>query len=170
MSPSGLETGRLPVQYHHCSFEARSKDVRQYHAVGGNPTVPLPPPPVHDRSGDVRPETVCNRLSFKAWWEILIAVLKYLDDNVIHEKLCFNGLVIDENRQKIARATRLQNLFRRITVFAEALGMKVNASKTVALCVSDARTYEPVAFMEDSNGNKVFSQEKMKVLGITFSK
>lgn len=63
----------------------------------------------------------------------MLSVLKYVNDNVLHEKLCLAGLVIDENGQKRARAVRTQNLFRQIVRIAKSIGMKVNASKTKLL-------------------------------------
>ena len=110
-----------------------------------------------------------NRPGFKAWEHFPISVLKYVDDNVLFEKICMDGLVIDKNGRKRARAIRTQNLFQQITRIAESLGMKVNSSKTMLLCVSDSRTYEASAFIEDAGGNKIESTDKLKILGLHFS-
>ena len=96
-------------------------------------------------------------------------MLKYVDDNILHEKLCLDGLVIDENGRKRARAVRSQNLFRQIVRLAELMGMKVNSSKTRVLCISDSRTYEVAAFLEDGEGNLIESVDRLKVLGVHFS-
>ena len=55
----------------------------------------------------------------KAWQVIRLSVLKYMDDNILHEKLCMDSLVVDENRMKVdenrmkrAMATRSSNLFK----------------------------------------------------------
>ena len=110
-----------------------------------------------------------DRPGFKAWESLVLAVLKYVDDNIIHEKLCMDGLVIDENGEKRARAIRTQNLFRQITRIAELMGMKVNTDKTMVLCVSDSRTYQAKAFIEDTDGKLVESVDHLKILGIHFS-
>ena len=96
--------------------------------------------------------------------------LKYVDDNIIHEKVCMDGLVIDKNGEKKARATRSQNLFRQITRIAESLGMKVNSDKTMVLCISDSRTYKALAYIEDANGVRIDSTEALKILGLSFSR
>ena len=52
---------------------------------------------------------------------------------------------------------------------AESMGMKVNSSKIMLLCVSEARTYEAAAFIEDALGNNVESVKSLKILGVHFS-
>ena len=47
------------------------------------------------------------------------------------------------------------------------MGVKVNATKTGLLCISDSRTYEAAAFIKDING--VESGVRMKVLGVHFT-
>ena len=69
----------------------------------------------------------------------------------------------------VLRALRSENLFNRITFIAESKGMRVNDSKTVLLCISDARTYEPVAYIVDRSGNRILPNERMKILGVNFS-
>ena len=80
-----------------------------------------------------------------------------------------DGLVIDKNGKKIARATRSQNLFRQITRIAELLGMRVNSDKTMVLCISDARTYRTAAFIEDVNGVRIDFVGALKIIGLHFS-
>ena len=96
-------------------------------------------------------------------------MLKYVDDNIIHEKLCFDGAVIDAEGKKVVHAIRTQNLFRQITAIAESMGMKVNSLKTQMLCISDAKTYHPEAYIEDVNHQTITSTDKMKILGVNFS-
>ena len=150
------------------SFEAASKDIRQYPLIGGGDGQEGPPP-AHDSSLNLRPEKEYDRPGFRAWESFLLSVLKYVDDNIIHEKFCMDGLIIDENGQKNARATRSQNLFRQITRIAELLGMKVNADKTMLLCISDSRTYKASAYIENADGVKIQSGEALKILGLNFS-
>ena len=80
-----------------------------------------------------------------------------------------DGLVIDENGEKQARATRSKNLFRQITRIAELLGMKVNSDKTLMLCVSDAKTYRATVFIETTEGERVYSSSELKILEMHFS-
>ena len=93
-----------------------------------------------------------------------LSILKYVNDNVIHEKLCYDGY-----GKKVARAIRSQNLFRHITRQAESMGMVVNSAKTMLLCISDSRTYHAEAFIEDEEDTRIESGSSMKVLGINFS-
>ena len=151
------------------SFEAASRDIVSYPLIGGG-SAELAPPPEHDRSLDTRPEREYDRPGFKAWESLLLSVLKYVDDNIIHEKVCMDGMVIDENGEKKARATRSQNLFRQITRIAELLGMKVNADKTMVLCISDSRTYKATAYIEDASGTRISSVDALKILGLNFSR
>ena len=85
------------------------------------------------------------------------------------KNFCMDGLVIDKNGRKRASATRSQNLFWQISRIAEMLGMKVNNDKTKLLCVSESRTYEAAAFIEDVNGKVIESESNMKILGLHFS-
>ena len=147
------------------SFEAGSRDVERYKTVGGGAPTPCQP---HDRSLDEPVLSAHDRPGFKAWEDILLTMLKYLDDNIIHEKLFMDGHVIDENGMKQAHAVRSANLFRQITLIAESLGMRVNSSKTMVLCVSDSRTYKAAAYLTDPQGNEIESLDNLKILGIHF--
>ena len=148
-------------------FEAASADVVFYDTIGGSGQAG--PYPGHDPDLDMPPVTPYDRPGFKAWEDLLLTVLKYVDDNIILEKLSFDPLVIDENGKKVARATRSQNLFRQICRVAESMGMSVNSAKTLIMCISDARTYQAEAFIEDAEGNRTNSAPAMKVLGVHFS-
>ena len=150
------------------SFEAASKDIVDYPIIGGGKLQP-DPPPRHDKNLNAPVAREYDRPGFKAWEGLLLSVLKYVDDNIIHEKICMDGLVIDENGEKKVRATRSQNLFRHIIRVAEMMGMKVNADKTMVLCISDSRTYKAKAFIEDSNRVRVDSVSTLKVLGLHFT-
>ena len=150
------------------NFETASKDIAPCEIIGGGVAAPAAGYP-HNRRLDTPVERPYDRPGFRAWEPLLLSVLKYVDDNVIHEKLCMDGLIIDENGQKRARAVRTQNLFRQISRIAELLGMKVNSDKTKVLCVSDSRTYEAAAYIEDENGTVINSVSSMKILGLEFS-
>ena len=77
------------------NFEAASRDVEPYGVIGGSgangPTLP------HDRRLDMSPDLEYNRPGFKAWEGFLLGVLKYVDDNIIHEKLLHGWI---SHRQK----------------------------------------------------------------------
>ena len=147
-------------------FEAASADVAPYTSMGGPDPSSLPQ---HDPSLNVEVEKPYNRPGFKAWADKLLEVLKYVDDNVIIEKLCLDNLVIDQDGRKVGHAARTQNLFRQIVRIAELKGMKVNALKTLLLCVSDSRTYEAASFIIDKDGSVIESGNAMKILGVHFS-
>ena len=150
------------------AFEAASKDVVECPVIGGRGAAVGPPPP-HDRGLNRQAEPVYDRPGFKAWETFLLTVLKYVDDNIIHEKLFMDGLVIDANGEKRAQAIRSQNLFRQITRVAELFGMKVNSAKTMMLCISDSKTYKAAAYIESSDGEIVSSSQELKILGMHFS-
>ena len=150
------------------TFEAASRDIVNYPVIGGGDLEPAPPHR-HDRSLDLPVRAEYDRPGFRAWESTLLSVLKYVDDNILHEKLCMDGLVIDENGEKCARATRSQNLFKQITRIAQMLGMKVNADKTMLLCISESRTYKAKAYIETSEGDVISSTDELKILGMHFS-
>ena len=150
------------------AFEAASKDVESYPIIGGGEAV-LGGPPRHDRTLNCPTDQVYDRPGFKAWERVLLSILEYVDDNIIHENLCMDGLVIYANGEKNARATRSQNLFRHIVRIAEMLGMKVNEAKTMMLCVSDSKTYKASAYIETSDWGIVSSADELKILGMHFS-
>ena len=151
------------------NFEAGSRDVEAYETIGGGAGAAPTPYTPHDRALDDPVPREYDRPGFKAWESVLLTVLKYVDDNIIHEKLFMDGHVIDENGRKRAMAVRSSNLFRQITLIAESMGMRVNSSKTKVLCVSDSRTYEAAAFITDPQGNEIDSVDKLKILGVHFS-
>ena len=149
------------------TFKASSSDVVEYEVIGGSGEEG--PCPDHERSLNERVQKEYDRPGFKAWEPVLLSVLKYIDDNILQEKICMDGLVIDESGRKRAKAVRSQNLFRQIVRIAELLGMKVNAAKTKLLCVSDSKTYEAAAYIDDGRGNIIESVKSLKILGMHFS-
>ena len=148
------------------AFEAASKDVVKYPVIGGDPNVATGQPHAHDSSLDQRAQQPYHRPGFKAWEHFLLSVLKYIDDNNIHEKISMDGLVIDKNGKKRARANRSQNLFRQIMRGAELLGMKINSDKTMVLCISDSQTYKASAFIESADGTTISLVERLKILEV----
>ena len=101
-----------------------------------------------------------------------VKVFKYVDDNLVVEKLNFGReeIVVTENGKfKIKHAVSSQNAFIGITSVALERGMKVNEDKTNLLCVSDSITFTTKAFINDSSGNRIDSTESMKILGFHLS-
>ena len=98
-------------------------------------------------------------------------VFKYIDDNIICEKLNLGPVPIVPGSPptKTRLACSTQNAFRMMTGNAGAKGMVVNTSKTNMLCVSDALNYRPNSYFDDGGGDRVESTGSMKVLGFHFS-
>ena len=99
---------------------------------------------------------------------------KYIDDNIIVEKLNFGNvaITIDGNGRpvKIRVAHKTQHSFRGATGRAGEKGMVVNNSKTQILVISDAMNYTPETYIDDRNNDRIFSGDSLKVLGFTFSR
>ena len=104
-----------------------------------------------------------------------VKVFKYIDDNLICEKVNFGNCQLvpastpGETPTKVKQALPSQNAFRSITNNAEKIGMVVNNSKTVLLCISDALNYVPKAYIVGNDGERIDCVDKMKLLGFTFS-
>ena len=99
-------------------------------------------------------------------------VLKYVDDNIIVEKLNFgttDTIVINGRAIKRCPALCSQNAFRIISRNAISKGMKVNNSKTGLLCISDSLNHERQTYIEDEDGNMVENASSLNILGFHFS-
>ena len=150
------------------NFEAFSPDIVDYNpttdyqltmeAPGRPPDHPVPPDP---GGRDYR--------HLPPWAEELLQVLKYIDDNIINEKVNFDTVPTDPGDIRNKWAVRTENLFRRIVHQAKSLGMIVNRKKTNMLCISELKSYIARAYIHDTEGNVVESQENMKILGFNFS-
>ena len=101
-----------------------------------------------------------------------IKFFKYVDDNIICEKVNFGNVPITRHGDANTKTKQVfpsQNAFRSVIGSAEAIGMVVNANKTNHICISDALNYKPRTFFTGSQGEVVESGDTMKVLGFTFS-
>ena len=99
-------------------------------------------------------------------------IFKYVDDNLICERLNFGSTPVvnlDGVPMKRKQAINSQNAFRSISSNAEAIGMKVNASKTNVLCISDALSYTPATYIVGPDGEVIEGKSCLKVLGFHFS-
>ena len=72
-------------------------------------------------------------------------------------------------KKRVKHAITSQNVFRTVVRRATARGMKVNTSKTALMVISDALSFRPGAFIQDSAGERIVSGDSMKVLGFNFS-
>ena len=100
-----------------------------------------------------------------AFLRIPLEIYKYVDDNVLMEKLNFDPVLSDGRFVRDKWAVRTQNTFCIIIYQAIAQGMKTNTSKTKALLISELKSYAPTAHFFDQDGNI----DTMKVLGVHFS-
>ena len=150
------------------AFEAFSADVANYGPVPEDVLAPdpgtLPPEPQH-----LPPMNERDYKHMAIFKEELLRVQKYIDDNIICEKINFDKIGTDGYSFRDYLATRTQTLFRHIVARAEHCGMKVNALKTHAMVVAETKSYIPKAHFFDSEGVKVESKSKMKILGVHFS-
>ena len=150
-------------------FETASPDVQDYPSASADR-------PLHrDREYVVGDSCVPQGYEYSedsrklsAWVSRAIQALKYVDDNILNEKLNFQTAVDIGGNRKLKHAIRTQNAFRRIVQEAISRGMKVNAAKTNLMVVSDG-TYEALASIVDVDGNVLKSTSEMKILGFHFS-
>ena len=167
--PQGSLLGVLLFNITIDNFEAFSRDVAAY---GPEPVDVLGPieradyPPI---APVLPPITTRDYKHLPPFEEMLLEVQKYVDDNILIERLNFDKIRVDGSATKSYHATRTQNLFNEIVVRALYCGMKVNSSKTNALLISELKSYVPEAFFFDSAGQKIKTKEHLKVLGVHFS-
>ena len=96
---------------------------------------------------------------------------KYVDDGIIDSKLNMETVDAEEVEGKLVkdkRAISAQNMFRRVVYNAEAIGMRVNTSKTNQICVSDSLSFTATAHIRTGEGERIGTSNTMKVLGFTF--
>ena len=147
-------------------FEASSNDIPDYNTGPSNmPTAPDPP---HDIPVPA-PGPARDYKHMPPFVNELIQVLKYIDDNILHEKINMDLVPTDGHSFRNVHAIRSQNLFRRIVHQAEWCGMKVNGKKTNVLCISELKSYIPNVYFYDKDGTKISSKESLKILGVVFS-
>ena len=148
------------------SFEASSNDVQLYPCgtgtpdlvEGGEEDLPVPDEPVEPDYRHLTP-----------FLRIPLEIYKYVDDNVILEKLSFDTVTPDGQCVRTKWAVRTENILKPVVHQAMAQGMKINCSKTKTLLISELKSYLTAAFFKDNLGGLVKAGEYMNILGIHFS-
>ena len=167
-APQGSLLGITLFNTYIDDFEAFSRDVVDYNPTpeytltdqAPNPPVPLPvPSEPNERDYQHLPPWVIQ----------LLQVLKYVDDNIINEKLNFDTVGTDHHFFRTKRAVRTENLVAQIVHQATSLGMVINALKTHCLCIFDLKSYIPRAYITDGQGTTIRGQDSIKILGFTSS-
>ena len=148
------------------SFKTQASDVRNNHggtgvntSVSGS-TAPAPVPAEQNKP---------NYRHLPLFLRIPIEVYKYVDDNVLMEKLNFDTVPTDGRFIRNKWAIRTQNPFRSIVFQVVAQGVKINSSKSKALFISELKSYAPAAHFFDDQGNEVRPSDTMKIFGVHFS-
>ena len=127
---------------------------------------------IYSSEGDITPPPEPTTTCLGPWTAGPVEVDKYVDDNLQEESVNFENAVavlVNGESVKIKHAVKTQNVFRHVIRRAEERGMKVNTAKTGLLCVSDSLNHKTRAYIQDSEGARIESGEKLKVLGWHFS-
>ena len=167
--PQGSLLGVLLFNTTIDSFEAFLPGVEKY---GPQPADVLGPPDLASFppiAPDLPPITTRDHKHLPQFMETLLQILKYVDDNVVHEKINFDKITTDGHSVRDYFAARTHNAFGHILTRAEFCGMKVNSSKTLSLLVSEVKSYLPKAHFYDPEGNMIRAGDNMKMLGFRFS-
>ena len=128
---------------------------------------------IYSSEGDVTPPPEPTTTCLGAWKTTPVNVDKYVDDNLQEDRVNFENATeyVDAESGEVRKTKHVvftQNVYRHIVRRAEMKGMKVNSSKTSSLCISDAQNFTPEAFFLDSDGIKITTGKKLKMLGWHF--
>ena len=130
----------------------------------------MPRPIFYSSEGDLTPLPEPTATCLGVWLPKLVAVNKYVDDNLQEECLNFkNAEQLGGGSIRRKQAVSSQNAFRPIVKNAERKSMKVNTKKTGLLCISDSLNYKTHAYIQDKDGEVIENGDKLKVLGWHFS-
>ena len=148
-------------------FELASPDVEEYGLVGGNGMMQELPDIDPDSDDEIVPDESMSCMKKTAWQYHPLTVVKYVDDNVIIESFNYELVCRDEYGNLVKQCVRTQNAFRRIVEEARSHGMMANGSKTQLMVISDKTNV--ASYIEYSEGNRISSEEGLKILGFHFS-
>ena len=127
---------------------------------------------IYSSEEDLTPPHEPTNTCLGPWKARRVEVNKYVDDNIQEESVNFENAerrILQGEETRIKQAIPTQNVFRHVIREAQSRGMKVNTSKTGMLCISDSLSYKPSAFILDSDGQRIESGQRLKVLGWHFS-
>lgn len=148
--PQGSLLGVLLFNLTIDDFESHSTDVHDYNPSGFHNLQQRAPNPPLDSPVPAEPALRDYR-HLPPWKTELLQILKYVDDNVIQEKINFDSLPNDGNATRYKHAVRTQNIFSQIVHEALSRGMKVNGLKTTAMVISELKAFVPRAFFFDTD-------------------
>ena len=167
--PQGSLLGVLLFNIAIDSYESSSNDIQTYGALEVREEPSSPPRPGPDLVQVPDEPVDRDYRHLPPWQTVPLYVLKYVDDNVIIEKLNFDSVPTGGDATRVKHAARTQNLYRSIVAEAVRRGMVVNDGKTKSLLISEIKSYVPKAFFRDTNENQVVADDEMKILGFHFS-
>ena len=85
-----------------------------------------------------------------------------------NKKVCF-GNVAGSGEERLVLASQSQDHLQAVELNALFCGRKFNNNKTRMLYISSACTYTPRSFIITSDGTKILSVDKVKILGFHFN-
>ena len=106
----------------------------------------------YSSEGDLTPPPEPTTTCLGAWKPTLVDVDKYVDDNLQEERVNMENAprsISHQTEVRLKHAVATQNVFRHVIQAAENKGMKVNASKTNMICISDSLTFKASCYIQD---------------------
>ena len=163
--PPEFEPGITPFRRGNNNFVFLNSARNVRRALMSDPDLTL----IRDRTIPDEPNPVTSAI----WRPRTSDLHKYIDDQIIDTKLNMETVEASDPgngtlpmKDKMAVST--QNMFRRIVHKARAIGMKVNSEKTQQICISDSLSFQATAHFFTTEGERVGTNETLKLLGFTF--
>lgn len=122
----------------------------------------------YSSEGAMEAKPVPNPITEAKWKGRPVEVLKFIDDGISSAVLNYEnsfGFRVSGQFYRVKQANQTQNVFRHMVRRAEQKGMVVNSSRTALMCISDASSYAADTFIEDRDGKRIETVDKMKILG-----
>ena len=108
----------------------------------------------------------------QGWQDRQLKKFVYIDDYNCIEQVRHRDAIFDigeAGRTTEIHAPMSEEIFCRLQTNAEKIGMKVNPKKTQALCITSAKNMVCSSYINDPNGGKIKSSNKLKILGFYFN-